>query len=98
MEEPPPLSTSAVAALVAEASASATHHDHSSSSSLGFGSFFLLNAGLAALSFLAFLCPSRLRLDDRCVRVEERNRQYFTQFMDAPLILNSTPPTLPNQS
>lgn len=26
-----------------------------------FSSFLLLNAGLAALSFLAFLCPSRLR-------------------------------------
>lgn len=44
--------------------------DHSSASHQGpfFSSFLFLNAGLAALSFLAFICPSRLR---RCQQQED---------------------------
>lgn len=39
----------------------ADHPPSSASHQQGPFSSFLLNAGLAALSFLAFLCPSRLR-------------------------------------
>lgn len=49
------------------AAAAAAAAPSSSGGGLGLGGFLLLNAGLAALSFLAFLCPSRLRLEDRCV-------------------------------